>query len=278
MDDPLDSAAPEHAALPAAPDAPGILQALPGLTRIAVSAAWRTTEWTVGATARAYGRVARAAVSGDSPRDVMRDVGDEVRGYLQDMLGIVEGDGLWSARRGGQSSSSADALRARGEELLRRSADVRFNEDMHPAYEAILAQLSPDEARILRLLALEGPQPTVDIRTARPLGIGSELIAPGLSMIGAQAGCRHPDRVHPYLNNLFRLGLVWFSREPVEDRLRYQVLEAQPEVLDALHRAGRGRTVRRSVHLTPFGEDFCRTCLPLERPVTTDEFEAITGS
>jgi hypothetical protein len=153
------------------------------------------------------------------------------------------------------------SLRDRGAELLRRSADVDFTEDMHPAYAGILDQLAPDEARILRLLAA-GPQPAVDVRTARPLGIGSELLAPGLTMIGAEAGCRHVDRVHAYLNNLFRLGLVWFSREPVRDPLRYQVLEAQPDVAEAMRKAKRVKTVRRSVHLTPFGADFCSVCLP----------------
>jgi hypothetical protein len=92
--------------------------------------------------------------------------------------------------------------------------------------------------------------------------MGSELVAPGLSMIGAQAGCRHVERVPSYLHNLYRLGLIWFSREPVKDRLRYQVLEAQPDVQDALKRAGHGRTVRRSIHLTPFGADFCTAVLP----------------
>lgn len=33
-----------------------------------------------------------------------------------------------------------------------------------------------------------------------------------------------------------------------------------------MRRAGRsGRTIRRSIHLTPFGADFVRQCLPLEQ-------------
>ena len=48
-------------------------------------------------------------------------------------------------------------------------------------------------------------------------------------MIGAEAGCRFVDQVPAYLSNLNRLGLIWFSREPVRDRERYQVLEVQPE-------------------------------------------------
>jgi Abortive infection alpha len=90
-----------------------------------------------------------------------------------------------------------------------------------------------------------------------------------------EAGCRRPDRVHAYLNNLYRLGLIWFSREPVRDRMRYHVLEAQPEVVAAMRKGGRtARTVRRSVLLTPFGEDFCETCLPLE---TEEEGDVLAG-
>jgi hypothetical protein len=139
---------------------------------------------------------------------------------------------------------------------------VDETEDLHPAYARILDNLSPDEARILRLLAKGGPQPAIDVRRGMPLV--SELVAPGLSIIGAEAGCRYPDRVPAYLDNLNRLGLIWFSRETLRDANRYQVLEAQPQALDAMRGAGRtARTVRRSIHLTPFGADFCEACLPL---------------
>ena len=101
------------------------------------------------------------------------------------------------------------------------------------------------------------------------------MVAPGLNMIGAEAGVRHLDRVPAYLNNLYRLGLIWFSREQVGDHLRYQVLEAQPEVVQAMEQAGRGsRTTRRSIHLTPFGLDFCELCIP----ATTAEFDALRQS
>jgi hypothetical protein len=128
----------------------------------------------------------------------------------------------------------------------------------------VLENLAPDEARILRLLAVEGPQPAVDIRTSPPLGIGSEMVSAGMNMIGMAAGCRDPDRVHAYLGNLYRLGLLWFSREALDDQGAYHVLEAQPEVQVAMSEAGRTRTVRRSIHLTAFGREFCSTCMPLD--------------
>ena len=207
-----------------------------------------------------------------------------VRGLLwsadvvQDALGIKKSEDMPEEEPEPRDETSAAALRRRGEELLRLSADVNYEEDSHPAYARILDVMAPDEARILRMLTEKGAQPSVDVRSGGPLGVGvvaTEMVAPGLNMIGAEAGCRHLDRVPAYLNNLYRLGLIWFSREQVGDHLRYQVLEAQPEVVGALGEAGRGaRTIRRSIHLTPFGTDFCAFCIP----PTTAEFDALRQS
>ena len=167
------------------------------------------------------------------------------------------------------------SLRERGAELLERSRDVWNDDDAHPAYDRILDELAPDEARILLLLLKGGPQPSVDVRTGGPIGmVSSHLIAPGLTMIGARAGCRYLDQVPSYLNNLFRLGLIWFSRESLRDPLEYQVVEAQPDVLAAMHSVRFAKVVRRSIHLTPFGEDFCRTCLVEEVAVREAPFPA----
>ena len=165
--------------------------------------------------------------------------------------------------------STPDRLRERGADLLERSRDVWSEEESHPAYDRILDELAPDEARILLLMLRGGPQPSVDVRTGGPIGlVSSQLISPGLTMIGPRAGCRYVERVPSYLNNLFRLGLVWFSAEPLRDPMDYQVLEAQPDVLSALHSVRFAKVVRRSIHLTPFGEDFCKTCLVDELSAT----------
>ena len=228
-----------------------------GLLRIAANASLSTAQWVVDTSVRTGKRVARGLTEGESPARIVGELGAELRSAAQSVLGVA-------AAPEEPHGASASELRARGAALLRQSSDVHFVEDTHPAYERILGELTPDEARIIRFLYGEGPQPTVDVRTNRPLGIGSELIEAGLSMIGRQAGVRNLNRTNAYLNNLFRLGLVWFSREEVEPD-RYQVVEVQPEVQEAMSRAGRApRTIRRSIHLTPFGEDFCRTCLPLD--------------
>jgi hypothetical protein len=243
-----------------------LIRAVPGLARIAAAAYWESARWTAKASRDAGERVIRAATTGQDPGELFRSTGAEIRERARRVLGIRERP----EERAAMDPNAAEAereearrsLRERGAELLRRSADVNLEEDSHPAYTRILDDLAPDEARILRLLYEEGPQPSVDIRSGvLPLQSTSELVAAGLNMIGSEAGCRHLDDVPAYLNNLFRLGFVWFSRERVADPKGYQVLEAQPEVAEALESASHTRTVRRSVNLTPFGRDFCELCL-----------------
>lgn len=210
--------------------------------------------------------VVRAAVEGQSPSRLAQEAGDQLRTVGRSALGLPA-DGLPAGARDPQVSAAE--LRAKGAALLHRSADVRFaatagGDYVHPAYARIIDELAPDEARILRVLAVEGPQPAIDVRTGRPFGVGSTQVAFGLSMLGELAGCRYLHLVHAYLNNLERLGLVWFSKEVVEAS-RYQVIEVQPEAVEALKQAGRAaRTLRRSIVLTPFGSDFCHICLPAE--------------
>jgi Abortive infection alpha len=277
-----------------------VLDALPAVARLAAEAWLRTAAWGVGAGTKAGVRLVRAAIDPRSAALLVQDVGTGMRSYAREFLGISDldervkllspGDGRFVAGTGPAAAARArrarhddrtedldpaseEALRAQGAELLRQSADVRIDDRTHPAYVRILQELAPDEARILRLLAVEGPQPAVDVRAANLIGVGSQLVAHGLNMVGPEAGCRHVDRVPAYLNNLERLGLIAFSDEPLDDPIRYQVLEAQPDVLEAIKQASRAKSIQRTLRLTPFGKDFCDVCLPLD----TAEFEALTG-
>ena len=282
LDDP--AGAPGPAGSPLSEAVGPAVEALPGLARVAASAWWHTTGWGVRTSARAGRRLARAVTDPDEAGALARDATEaaSVIGGLARSVSagvplatalMTAGESLGELAESPQrtnghphpEAATAATLRRRGAELLERSRDVWNTDPAHPAYERILDELAPDEARVLLLLVQGGPQPSVDVRTGGPIGVvSSQLIAPGLTMIGARAGCRHLDQVPSYLNNLFRLGLVWFSREALRDPMDYQVLEAQPDVLAAVHSVRFARVVRRSIHLTPFGEDFCRTCLPID--------------
>lgn len=244
----------------------GLIDGVSGLAKVAAAGWWRATTVVVETTVNTSTKIVRSALNGASPTQIIDETATELRAIAQRSLGLDDDSHADAHLHDHYKSCSEQELRARGAALLQRSADIRHTDDMHPAYERILEEIAPDEARILKLLALNGAQPTVDVRTTRPFGVGSELVAERLSMIGEEAGCRHLDRTSAYLNNLFRLGLLWFSKEKVEPS-RYQVVEVQPVVTEAMKRAGRSpSTVHRSVHLTPFGMDFCKTCLPLDSP------------
>ncbi|WP_231387251.1 Abi-alpha family protein [Nocardia sp. BMG111209] len=245
---------------------------------LAVGTAVRGGQWTVGTTVEATKQLTQAVIDGDSSADLAERTGAALQSIARSVLGVSEGSvreivsyvpasnggsGQQTVGNGYIRSASLDDLRRRGDALLARSADVYFTEDVHPAYDRILDQIAPDEARILRFMALSGPQPAVDVRTNRPLGIGSELVTGDLTSVPEQAGVRYPDRARLYLINLNRLGLLVTSQDPVL-LSRYMVLEVQPVVEAALKQAGRApKIVRKSLRLTEFGDDFCKTCFSI---------------
>ena len=225
----------------------GRLETLEALARIGAGAWLRTARWYAGTGLRVGGQLLSV---------VDRD------GRIADAVSDVLGDPDWL---GQAKQTPPPTLRERGERLLTESADVNYEQGSHPAYERMLTELAPDEARILRLVCTQGPQAAVDVRAGFAFVPGSRLVAQGFSMIGAEAGCRFVDQVPAYLSNLNRLGLIWFSREAVRDKERYQVLEVQPDVMAALKEAGRfSHVVRRSIRMTPLGDDFCAVALPLD--------------
>ncbi|GAB2907618.1 DUF4393 domain-containing protein [Rhodococcus aerolatus] len=283
-----------------------LVKATPGLVRVAAVGWWRVSTWAAAGAVSVTGTVVRRTLDGEPPTALLDDAAGQLRLAARRLLdldaepgyGAREQQALADRRpdpqpalpgpdgtRDGKPVTAAETaasrdLRSEGAALLRRSADVDAADSTHPAYARILAELMPDEARVLRLLYLEGPQPSVDVRTTRPLGIGSELVAGGLSMIAEHAGCRDPDRIGPYLTNLNRLGMVDFSKEQVENPQRYQLVEAQPKVAEAMKHAGRvPKTVHRSIRLNAFGQDFCQAVLPLDgsRPAPLTRSRAMTG-
>jgi len=245
------------------------LNSVPGLARVAAGAWFRGATWSVGAgvrTAEQLGGLTLAALgmAGQASADVAEQAGEAV--------------GTSREQPPEREAESARSLRERGGELLDRAADVHDERDpIHPGFARIIDQLAPDEARILKLLINEGPQGIVYVNKAAPFGIGAREVARRLSMIGHEAGCLHVGLVPAYLDNLVSHGLVAIRRDALEDELPYQVIEAQPEVVEALQSAGgtifRGQITRRSVHLTDFGRTFCQVCFPPEH--LTGEFEAI---
>jgi hypothetical protein len=161
-----------------------------------------------------------------------------------------------------------EALEERGARLISQSAEVGVDESVHPAFGSILEQLSTDEARILRTLAVEGPQGVVDIYDRQYLPPKKWRVARNLTMLGRDAGCRIQRRTPAYVQNLRRLGIVEVSEDPIDELKRYEIIEAQSHVERARTRAKRPRTEYKRIQLTDLGVEFCELCFPFE--VTVD--------
>jgi hypothetical protein len=244
------------------------------VARILVTAAANTGEYAGLASIRAGSRMAEAAFTSESPRDLLEETTDIARDEL-DRLGLPfgspgrDGDAPTRRERGVNREENGPItiadLERHGARLLELSADVDHEEPFHPAYVRVVEQLSADEARILRLLATEGPQPALDVRDRGFLPLGRGTLAAGdLTMLDTDAGLRYGERADVYLDNLERLGLVRVSNDSLRALEEYRVLQAQPDVEQVMERTRRPKTERRSVRLTSMGIDFCRTVFPFE--------------
>ncbi|MGI5223109.1 Abi-alpha family protein [Nocardia sp. CA-290969] len=251
---------------PAGPIGPvAAVRAVSGVARVAASVVSGTARWGVHTALDVTETVVRGSMAGDPPAEVRSEAIGQVREALRLALGVT------AAEPSGTASPTERSLREQGAALLRLAASTRAPDEGHPAFARVLAELTSDEARILRLLRLDGPQPTVVVRggrsSRRTRRTGAARTGTGdlgVSMIGENAGLRHPDRIHGYLTNLCRVGLVELLDEPVGAPERYQLLEAQPAVAELLKQAGgRGKLRHRGITLTPFGTEFVQASLPI---------------
>jgi hypothetical protein len=251
-----------------------LLELGPTLARMGTLASLRAARWATSSSLAGWRRIAVAIRDRESPGALLASARDEAVLAARDVLGVTELDRRL-ARLTSDSASSrngavdADLLRHRGRELLARSARLEPEPDAHPAYGLMLEALAPDEARILRALARLGPQPTIDVVETGPLGIGrGRPIASRISILDELAGCRDPDRLELYLDNLVGLGLVRIDDDPLDEEPAYDLLEALPTVSDAKERAGdgagRAKVVRHRIDLSGLGRHFCECCLPVE--------------
>ncbi|MCX4097170.1 Abi-alpha family protein [Nocardia sp. alder85J] len=233
------------------------VRAAAGIVQVAASAVTEAAGWGVDTALEVTGTVVRGSLAGRPPREVLSEAGEQLRDSLRKALGVPTGVP--------RALPEAPTLRQQGAELLRLSARVDTDPDEeHPAYGRMLTELLPDEARVLRLLYLDGAQPALDIRTRRPLRSGVTRGEFGFTLLAVDAALAQPERVDPYLTNLGRLGLITVVPDPLDNPVRYQLLESQPEVRKILQQTGFGTKVRyRSIGLTKFGTDFVRRCLPV---------------
>ena len=240
------------------PDASDVV----GVVKVAGSVVWRAVTSITRGSVDAVAELAKEIQAGKPITHIVDHQVTMVQATVLQVFGVQNGQSqAWSPRR----VTTEQELRAVGTAMLKESWRAESEPgSQHPAFAQMLRSMTPDEARILRFLAVAGPQPAIDIRTRTPFGIGSERLAGGINLIAEMAGCTRPERDRHYLANLNRLGLVRFSEEPVTDRRRYAFVEAQPKATGPMERVRTARTIYRSIYLSLFGEQFCEICFDLE--------------
>ena len=165
-----------------------------------------------------------------------------------------------------------DALRYAGHEpelrelyanLLARAMDRQTATMAHPAFVEILRQLTPDEARILKLLARTEGIPIISVTSTDPT-MGTYMWAlPRFSTVGEEAGCAFPALTPTYLDNLLRLGLLELHEDKRDATPGvYEKLHAHPSVVEAMKQAQEGNRLGRILEavlvVTSLGRQFCR--------------------
>ena len=242
------------------PDAAEVI----GVVRVAATVLWRAARSLTNGSLGAVRELAKELQAGEPITQIVDHQVTLVQSVVLHALGVENNQPAHILARSPRRITSERDLRALGNAMLKGSwrpeSEPRTE---HPAFAMMLQSLTPDEARILRFLAVAGPQPALDVRTKTPFGIGSERLAGGINLIAEMAGCTHPERDRHYLANLNRLGLVRFSSEPVTDRRRYAFVEAQPKATEPMERVRKARTVYRSIYLSLFGQQFCESCFDL---------------
>ncbi|HTK64402.1 MAG TPA: Abi-alpha family protein [Pseudonocardia sp.] len=171
---------------------------------------------------------------------------------------------------GRHGSGEGDARSTLLHELLQASLYADTNRSRENLHLRILRSMVPDEARILAALADGSRYPLMHIETRGP-GAGRTVLA-NASTVGRVAGVHLNSAVPVYITHMFDLGLV--EEGPQDDELsdQYALLgsedyarRAESEAQDS-NRLGT-KVIRRTIHISPLGEELWAACRPSEPPL-----------
>lgn len=158
-----------------------------------------------------------------------------------------------------------ETLRELFANLIAASMDVKTTSMAHPSFVEIIKQITPDEAKILRLFQTKRSYPVINLNAGLTGGSGHTVYATNICLLGLLAECEVRSMTSAYIDNLLRLELI--ERPPIyqyADVSLYQPIENHEEVKALKKRiedAGRVPTVERGMlRLTQFGLQFLEAC------------------
>ncbi|MFJ3386827.1 DUF4393 domain-containing protein [Lysinibacillus sp. NPDC086135] len=146
--------------------------------------------------------------------------------------------------------------------LLASAMNSRTSDGAHPSYVEIIRQLNTDEAKILKYI--KGQHfPTLHVVANH--GSSHSPVMENFSDVSFRADCTNPEKIHSYLENLNRLGLIkLYSNGSLTDVNVYSEIENHSVVQDALQLAefiGQPQIIRSYAQSTRFGTQFYNACI-----------------
>lgn len=151
-----------------------------------------------------------------------------------------------------QEPPAKESLNSKLGKLLDKALDQSTSESQEELYHRLLDQLVADEARIVGALSDGGRSPLVNVYTRR-----GQVILKNACLVGRTANVALPKMVPQYVSHLLDLGLVETGPEDPSQDVDYEILTAEPIVLDATKRASRGplpgRVEKLSLTLSELG-------------------------
>jgi len=133
-----------------------------------------------------------------------------------------------------------DSLHHKLNGLLDRALDQDTQTSQAELYHHLLNQLVPDEARILGALSDGSPSPMVKVYGWTRSKTQSRAVLSNASLVGRTANVSLIQLTPQYVTHLLALGLVKSGPEDPGLKTDYEVLMAEPIVLDAVNAASVG--------------------------------------
>lgn len=200
---------------------------------------------------------------GDRVAQKLKDVPVE---ELQQPAPNIAGPALEALRYTGYQ----DELREMYANLLATSIDGVTAKQAHPAFVEIIKQMSPDEAKMLKVLSLLHTMPMVDVRSEEKESSAGRWAVRNFTLLPHQSRCANLDLGPNYLDNLSRLGLVElrenYTLSAIDGADQYLPLIESPEIasrLDAINSVEnrKAKVIKGAVMLTQLGIQFCNSCI-----------------
>ncbi|MGH3519167.1 MAG: Abi-alpha family protein [Haloechinothrix sp.] len=159
-------------------------------------------------------------------------------------------------------NGAVEPLRAVMADLLNRAVEYTGNEARESMYAVIIRQLTPDEARLMAALSDGSPSALIDIAERSGVNATGRILLRNISNIADKSGVVLRDQVPNYLTKLISLDLAEYDEEDPAMSTQYEILLTHQAVRRALDSTKRAKIIRRTIHISRFGDEFWKACTP----------------